>query len=281
MWRKYPIHSSLSRLPYLCLSMLMIKWYTYSWRCKSRNGWPSINTHFEYAVESVSLPVFTIQAANTAVMTGYNQSPTRLPIIHDEQLFMLPGRPFSGCCRVWASVFVDHHGSKHIQNSQPHTNVNIVRLTVAYLHVTLNCDTRNPQPEIGTKGSSQTHINPWVDGYFSGFGPRTGSGSGLWLGLGLQQPVFVVQTRTTGRLHVPVGNTSLDSLHQAFRQSHPKLLKESTIVNTVSHKADLSSTQYFQFRLGAIMFICHQLDLNAFSCISAKVHIWACVSEMW
>jgi hypothetical protein len=69
------------------------------------------------------------------------------------------------------------------------------------------CDTRNAELEIGTDGSIQTRHNPWLDGYRSGFGPPKVSGSGFWTGLEPNQPVFAVQTQTTGQLPGPVANT--------------------------------------------------------------------------
>jgi len=50
------------------------------------------------------------------------------------------------------------------------------------------CETRNAEPGIGTDWSSQTHWNPWVDGYGSGFGLPTVSRSGFWTGLGPNWP---------------------------------------------------------------------------------------------
>jgi hypothetical protein len=72
------------------------------------------------------------------------------------------------------------------------------------------CETRNAEPEIGTGRSIQTRQHPRVDGYRSRFCPPRVSGSGFWMGLELNRPVFVFQTRTAGRLPEPVANTSRD-----------------------------------------------------------------------
>jgi len=70
------------------------------------------------------------------------------------------------------------------------------------------CETRNAQPEIGTDGSSQTLRNREVDGYRSRFGAPGVSGLGFWMGLELNQPIVVVQTRTADGLAGPVANTN-------------------------------------------------------------------------
>jgi len=61
--------------------------------------------------------------------------------------------------------------------------------------------------EIGTDESNQTRWNPSVDGYRSGIGSTTVTGSGIQPGLELSQPIFAVQTRTAGRLPAPVAIT--------------------------------------------------------------------------
>jgi hypothetical protein len=80
------------------------------------------------------------------------------------------------------------------------------------------CETRNAEPEIGTDGSSQTRRNPRVDWYRSAFGSPRVSGTGFWMGLELNWPVFAVQTRTAGGLPGPVANTRWD--HVTFSFAH-------------------------------------------------------------
>ena len=70
------------------------------------------------------------------------------------------------------------------------------------------CETQNAEAEIGTDGSSQTRRNPRVDGYGSGFGLPRVCGSGFWMVLEPNRPLFAVQTRTAGGLPRPVANTS-------------------------------------------------------------------------
>jgi len=89
--------------------------------------------------------------------------------------------------------------------------VNILHKTVGYQNATKNRNTRKREPEIGPDGSSQTLQNPWVDGYWYGFGPPRSCGSGFWTVLEPNQNVYPVQTRTAGGLPVPVANTSLMS----------------------------------------------------------------------
>jgi len=51
------------------------------------------------------------------------------------------------------------------QKWQWRTKVNIVRLKVEYLIVTIKRKTRKSKPEIGTNRSNQTRQHPWVEGY--------------------------------------------------------------------------------------------------------------------
>jgi len=152
-------------------------------------------------------------------MTVYHLSPPEFPIIHNHQLLTLHWRSFSGHGRARVFVFSDHHGGQYIQNSQQHTFVNMLPWTVACLNATINSETWNPQPAIGSDRFSQTRRNPQVDGNWSGFGPPSGSGSRFWFGLELNWPVFVVQTWTAGRLSRLVANIVLkgtDNLHFHF-----------------------------------------------------------------
>ena len=69
--------------------MLVIKCYLYYRSCTTKNRSRCIDAHFEGGVGSVSLPLFTIKAANTLFMTLYNLSPSRLPKIHNQQSLTL------------------------------------------------------------------------------------------------------------------------------------------------------------------------------------------------
>jgi len=60
--------------PYPCLWMLVIKCHSYYGRCKTQNCWCSVDTYFQDGVESISLFLFAIMAANTAFMIEFNLS---------------------------------------------------------------------------------------------------------------------------------------------------------------------------------------------------------------
>jgi len=137
-------------------------------------------------------------------MTVYNLSPPRWPKIHYKQSLMLRGRSFSGCGRALVSVYFVHQGGQYIENKQWCTNVNTLRLRVAYLNATINSKTRNAEQEFGTDRSSQHLQNPQVDGYESGLGQPRGSGLGFWTGLEPNGPVFRVQIRTARMLPEPL-----------------------------------------------------------------------------
>jgi len=77
-------------------------------------------------------------------------------------------------------------------------HLNISRLPVRYLNVTIHRTTWNAKPEIGPDGSSQTQRKPWVDGYAAGFAPPRRSGSGFWTVLEPNRTVIPVHTRTAG-----------------------------------------------------------------------------------
>jgi len=85
--------------------------------------------------------------------------------------------------------------------------VNILQSIVGYLNATMNRETWNAEPDIGTDGCSQTQQNPWVDSYRSWFGPPRLSGSGFWTGPEPKRPVFEGQTRIAGGLPGPIANS--------------------------------------------------------------------------
>jgi len=112
-----------------------------------------------------------------------------------------------GAGSVFLFLSFAYKGGQYIKQRQWHTKVNILQLTVGYLNATMNRETRNPEPEIGTDRWSQTRRNPRVDEARAGFGLPRSCGTGFWTGLEPNQPIFPVQTRTTGRLPGPVANT--------------------------------------------------------------------------
>jgi len=121
---------------------------------------------------------------------------------------MLSWLSFSGWGRERVSLVFEYMGCQYIEKGQWHTKVNILRLALGYLNVTMNIKTRNPEPEIGTDVSSQTRHNPRVDRYGSRFGWPRSSRSGFWSSRKPNQTIFAVRTRTTRGLPRPIANTS-------------------------------------------------------------------------
>jgi len=180
-------------------------------RCKTNNRWRSVDAHFQNGAGSVSLSLLHIKAAYISFMNVCIQLPLELPKVHDQKSLTRRWLSFSGWGREWVSLVFDYKGGQYIRKGQQSTNVNIWRLAIGYLNVTINRITRIPEPEIGTHGSSQTRQNPRVDGYGSGFGPPRCSGSGFWTGLESNWTVSEVRTRTTAGLPRPVANTNCKS----------------------------------------------------------------------
>jgi len=76
-------------------------------------------------------------------MTVYNLSPPRWPKIDYQQLLTLLWRSLSVCRRAYVSEYDNHQRGQYIENKQWCTNVNILRLTVAYQNAMMNGETRN------------------------------------------------------------------------------------------------------------------------------------------
>jgi len=138
MWREYPGPICLSRLPSPYSWMLVIKRHSYYRRWRTNNRWRSVDAHFQDGVGSVSLSCFVIKAANTMFMAMCNLSPPWLPEIHDQQSLTLRWRSFSGYCRARVCVHFDHYGGQCIETKPWCTNVNMLRLSVAYLNAIIN-----------------------------------------------------------------------------------------------------------------------------------------------
>jgi len=68
-------------------------------------------------------------------------------------------------------TWFDYKGSQYIRKGQRYTNVNILGLAIGYLNATINGNTRIPEPENCSDGSSEIRQNPRVDVYGSVFGP--------------------------------------------------------------------------------------------------------------
>jgi hypothetical protein len=108
------------------------------------------------------------------------------------------------------------------------------------------CETRNAELEIRTDGSCQTRQNPRVDRYGSGFGPPRVYGSGVWMVLKPNRPVFAVQTRTAGGLPGPVANTIKNECNTMIitprRHKHPSsgANRPSDVAITVNINAEIN-----------------------------------------
>jgi len=155
----------------------------------------------------MSLSPLPIKVGNSSFMNVCNQSPLRLAKMQDQTSLMLCWRSFSWWGRECVSIFFDYKGGQYIKNRQQHTKVNILWLTVGYLHLTINRHTRAAELEIGTDGCTQTWPNLHVHGSWSWFLMARGSRSGFWMCLGPNGTVFGVQTRTAGWLPRFVADT--------------------------------------------------------------------------
>jgi len=112
MWREFPVHICLKWLPDPSSWILVIKRQSYYQSCKTKNCWHSVDAHFRDGVASVSQSPLPLKASNTLFMTVCNQSPPRLPRIHDQQSLTLRWRSFSGHRRAHVSLHFDHWGSQ-------------------------------------------------------------------------------------------------------------------------------------------------------------------------
>jgi len=146
-------------------------------RCETLNCWRSFDAHFQDGAGSVLFLRLPIKEANTSVMTICNECPLWLPRMQDLKSLTLRWRSFPWWGKLHFSTYFNHKGGQYIQKEHRRTIVNISRLTVRYLNVTMNRTTRNARPEIGPHGSSHTRRNPRVDGYRARYGPTRSSGS--------------------------------------------------------------------------------------------------------
>jgi len=170
--------------------------------------------------------------------------------MQDHQFLTLHWRSFSEWGRERLSTCFLYKGCQYIRKWLRRAIVNILQFTAGYLSATINRETRNAEPEIGTDRSSQTRHNLWVDGYGSGFGLPRGSGSGFGLGLEPNRPIFMVRTWTACGLPGPGANTSQN---HCCKKTAPCLLQCCAAVLAaleVSRRAALEVS-------GAQSFDCH------------------------
>ena len=163
-------------------------------------------------------------------------SPVRLPRIHDQQLLTLCWRSFSRWLSEHVFVCFDHYGDQYNKKRLQRTKVKILWLTVEYPNATIDRKTWKAELDIGTDRSSQTWQNPWVDWYWSGFGPPWGNRLGFWTGLEPNRSIVEVQTRTAGRLPGLIADTG--HLHVI---THDNLLSNNWFPTTVNSWSGPSS----------------------------------------
>jgi len=145
-------------------------------RCETLNRWRSFDAHIHNGAGRVSLLLLPIKDANTSVMTSCNQCLLWLPRMQDLKSLTLHWHSFPGRGREQLSTYFDHKGGQFIQKEQRRPIVNILRLKVRYLNVTINRTTRNAKPEIGPDRSSYTRRDPSVQEYGVGLDRQDGAG---------------------------------------------------------------------------------------------------------
>jgi len=150
----------------------------------------------------------------------------------------------SGWGKERVSLVCSYKGCQFIRKGQWCAKVNILRLTVRYLNETINRNTRNTEPEIGTDGCSETRQNPRVDGYGSGFGPPRRCGSGFWTVLEPNRTVFPVRTRTAGGFPGPVATTRWTYTNQPLFRPHLLVLRWLGLTIHMSWVRGILSAQY-------------------------------------
>ena len=109
-----------------------------------------------------------------------------------------------GCLCQFILITKDVNTSK-INRDVPMSIFKIISSISEYDH---KCETRNAEREIRTDGSTQPRPHLRVNGYVSEFCPPRVSGSGIWMGLEPNRPVFVDRTWNAGRLPAPIPNIS-------------------------------------------------------------------------
>jgi len=156
-------------------------------------------------------------------------------------------------------------------------------MTVGYLNATINRKTWKLDPEIGTDGSSQTRQNPRVDRYGYGFGPPRSCRSGFWMGLEPNWTVFLVKTRTAGRLPGPIANTSSDGAFVTLFLCFDYSIRQFTMTSSINYKRNIL---YFSiFWLGYLFHIVGGYVLLAgnslLQSVTKQLNIYCMVHFKW
>ena len=174
---------------------------------KTQNRWRSVDAHFQNGAGSVLLSLLAWKTANTSFMIVCIQSPPRLLIKPDQKSWTRRWLSCSGWGIQRVSLVFSDKGGRFIWKGQSPAKVNILKLAVGNLNVTINRKTRNTEPEIGTDRSSQTRKNLRVDGYGSRSGTPRCYGSGFGTVLERNWTVFPVRMPNASGLPGPVANT--------------------------------------------------------------------------
>ena len=153
-------------------------------------------------------------------MTICNQWGLRLPKMQDQKLLTLCWCSIPGWGREPVSPVFDYKGGQYNPKRRWHTIINILWSIIGYLNATTNGKPQKATPAIGTDGSSQTCQNLLVCGYGSKFGQPRSTRLGFWTGLGPNQTVFALITRTAGKLPRPIANTSCIPNMQLFNVAY-------------------------------------------------------------
>jgi len=181
-------------------------------RCDTWNHWRSVDTDFQDVAGSLSFLHWPIKEADTSVMTNCNRWPLGLPKMQDQKSLTLHWPSFPWWVMECFSLCFDYKSGLFIRKEQRHTIVDISRLPAGFLNATTNTTTQNTDLEIAPHWYSQTRPNPWVDGYGARFGPPRSSELGCWMVLDRNRTIFLVQTRTAGRLPGSVPDTTPEAL---------------------------------------------------------------------
>ena len=103
----------------------------------------------------MSLSLLLENAAYISFMNVFIQLPLRCLKMQDQKSLTHCSLSCSRWGRECFSLVVDYKGGRYITQRQPYTNVNVLRLAIDYLNATIDRNTRKPEPQIGTNGSSQ------------------------------------------------------------------------------------------------------------------------------
>ena len=115
----------------------------------------------------ISCTYLPIKAAISVFMDVCDQAPLIILKMQDQISLTLCWRSFSGCGWECEYACLAHQGGWHVENQPWRTNVNILRLTVAYLNATINGKPETQMLRLEPTGLAKPGENSW----FAGTGP--------------------------------------------------------------------------------------------------------------